>query len=384
LPLPARAESFASFDDFASRYRAAGTDARGGLAASFLEWQKTHGGFPIAEGDGSAVLLYFGTGREKDVRVAGDFRTRQFFSVYWDERGEQMERLAPGGALFWKRLRLEPDARLDYKFIVDGEYRLDALNPHVGGGRPVGEVTELAMPGFRQPEEILQRAEVPKGALHALDEPWAHPKVQIYLPPGYDPSRRYPVVYTADGSGWIRFAGLPTVLDNLVAGRVIRPVIAVMIDAAEDRSDWYFFNSSYLAYLERVVEYVDAHYSTLKEPAGRLHIGTSAGGRAALHVGLERPNLFSNLGLFSASLVGAPHYYEPYFTGKKRPDQRLRIWLSAGSYEGYIREDARTMEAYFRSVGVPTRAVYTHEGHNWGTWRHLTKEMLRYFFPYRD
>lgn len=87
---------FTGFDDFAARYRAAAPAARDALAASFVAWQRSRGGFPVIERDG-AVLIWLGTGREQSVAVGGDFKPRHRFTVYWDERGEPMERVAEGG-----------------------------------------------------------------------------------------------------------------------------------------------------------------------------------------------------------------------------------------------------------------------------------------------
>lgn len=91
----------------------------------------------------------------------------------------------------------------------------------------------------------------------------------LLLPAGYGSSNTYPVIYTADGSAWRKFMALPVILDNLIADRVIEPVMAVMIDSAKDRRSWYFYNPKYLEYLGKVVKYVDKRYSTRADD-GRL------------------------------------------------------------------------------------------------------------------
>ena len=60
---------------------------------------------------------------------------------------------------------------------------------------------------------------------------------------------------------------------------------------------------------------------------------------------------------------------------------RAICYMSAGTYEEYIHRDTRTLERYFRKVGVKTKTIYTHEGHSFGAWRNLTPDMLEYFFP---
>ena len=376
------------FEDFARRYRDAAPNKRADLAQTFIEERRSLGGFPIVESDNTVVFLYVGQGTEQNVSLVGDFRTRSFNSPYWNEAGESLSRIVPDAPVFFRRMKIEPDARLDYQFAVDGKYALDVLNRRtlVSGAAPSrggdGETaSELVMPGYRSSPATAVRDDVQRGRVSVIDEPWATPRVTIYLPPGYDAARKYPVVYTADGRQWRDFMGLPTILDNLAADRTIEPVIAVMIDSAKDRNDWYLFNPAYLEYVERVVDYVDRHYSTRVGPQFRLHVGSSAGGRVGLYVGLERPGLFSDVALMSPSLTAPPHYYEPYFSGRKRPDRRLKVWLSAGTYEGYIHADTQLMERYLRKAGLSVKAVYTHEGHSFGAWRNLAPAMLAHFFP---
>lgn len=384
MGLSCTAEPTGDFDRFVKMYRAAEAGAREELTRSFVARQRTKGGFPIIETGGNVVFFYVGTGKEQDVRLIGEFRTLHFHSIYWDKEGEVMTPIVPKGAVFFKRLKFETDARLEYKFIVDGTPVRDPLNPRTGINGAGGEISEMVMPGYIQPQDVFPKPGIAGGRIIDLDEEWAIPAVKIYLPAGYDSSKTYPVIYTADGSAWIKFMALPVTLDNLIAARAIKPVMAVMIDSAKDRRSWYFFNPKYLEYLERVVKYVDKHFATRADAGSRLHIGSSSGGRAALYVGLERPDLFLNLGLFSPSLTGSPYYYEPYFSGKKRPCPNLRVWLSAGSYEEYIYKDTKIMEKYFTSVDLDTTAVYTREGHSFAAWRNLIPSMLTHFLPFKE
>jgi enterochelin esterase-like enzyme len=154
-----------------------------------------------------------------------------------------------------------------------------------------------------------------------------------------------------------------------------------MIDAAVQRSAWYSYNPEYLAYLERVVAHVDAHYATLPRREARVVVGTSAGGRAALYAALERPELFGGAGLLSPALGNSLYYYQPYLSGAKGIAPNLRVWLSAGTYEGSLCEDARVLERYFRREAVVLEVAYTHEGHSFGTWRAAAAGALVHLLP---
>jgi enterochelin esterase-like enzyme len=371
------AQSFTGFADFLRTYEMADAESQENLARSFIDWQQAQGGFPIRESDGKVVFVYIGNGNERDVRLTGDFRQSSPFNVYWDSRGEPMSRV---GSVFYYRHTFEIDARLDYKFIVDGKDQRDPLNPRtlVSGSGGGIEVSELIMPGHHSP--VMASGPV-RGSLHSIEESWAKPAVTIYLPPDYDSARSYPTIYTADGTAWLDLIRLPSMLEHLVTTRAMEPAIAVMIDAAVDRTSWYSYNPEYLTYLRRVVEYVDTHYATRREPEARLHAGTSAGGRASAFVGLELPDLFHNIALLSPTFNGPIYYFEPYFSRRKRPDPRLRLWISAGTYEGAIYDDVHTMEAYFRSVNISVKTLLFHQGHSFGAWRESAIQMLVHFFP---
>jgi len=82
------------------------------------------------------------------------------------------------------------------------------------------------------------------------------------------------------------------------------------------------------------------------------------------------------------SFSGPVYYFEPYFSGRKHPDPNLKIWMSAGTYEESIYRDAQTMEAYFKRVDIPIKAVYLHEGHSFGAWREGAAQMVLHFFPF--
>lgn len=368
---PARAQ------DFLRRYQAADSAGR----EAVVREQVARGGFPVVEDSAHALFVYPAEHGEREVRVVGDFMAQTPFATAWDSTGVPMERV---GRLFVRRLAVEPDARLDYAFVVDGRRTPDPLNPRtLLSGPGGGDASELVMPRHALAAEAVPRPNIPHGTLREVDEPWARPRVTLYLPPGYTPSRRYPTLYTADGSAWIRYVGLPATLDNLIASGEIRPVVAVMIDAAPDRAAWHLWNPEYLAYLGRVVGYVDGHFATSARPEDRVHAGTSSGGRASLHVAMECPGTFANVAMLSPSLSGPMYPLEPYLSGRRRLEPGVRAWLSAGSYENFIFRDTRLLDAYLRRAGVPHEARYTHQGHSFGAWKEAAVPMLRYFFGAR-
>lgn len=373
--------SFANFDSFVDAYKNAHLEERSVILEEFTSWQSSHGGFPITEKDGSAIFLYVGDGNETDVKLLGDFLPRSYQDFYWDPMGVPMLPIVEGAPVYFKKLKFEPNARFDYRFRVNDEGIIDPLNnTTIYSGVGDGEASVITMPEYEIAQETISRPNVSQGKLEIVEKDWADHKVRIYLPANYDPSQSYPVVYTADGSAWEEIIGLPTILDNLISDGTITPVIAVMIDTAPNRRSWYYYNPEYLNYLQKAIEYVDSHYATFSSPDKRVHIGSSAGGRTAYYTALERPDLILNLGLFSPSFSGSPSFFEPYFSGAKRPNKKIRIWMCAGTYEQVLYQDALIMERYFKKVGLSTTTNYSHEGHSFGNWRNQASAMLKHYF----
>jgi hypothetical protein len=177
------AQPVESFDTFLSSLDDAPIAEQTTAMGRFVSSQRARGGFPIATANGEALFVYFGSGEEREVRLTGDFAPRSFFDVYWDMTGQPMDRR---GRVFYAKRIFEPDARLDYQFVVDGKPTRDPLNPRtILSGTGGGEVSVLAMPGHRLPPEADARPNVPKGQIQRIDESWASPAIRVYVPAGY-------------------------------------------------------------------------------------------------------------------------------------------------------------------------------------------------------
>jgi len=76
----------------------------------------------------------------------------------------------------------------------------------------------------------------------------------VYLPPGYDPTQRYPVVYLLHGmpgspTEYLDGTQLPEFADQAIADRVVRPFIAVIPAAGTKRG----YNGEWAGPWERAV-----------------------------------------------------------------------------------------------------------------------------------
>ena len=160
---------------------------------SFMTYARTQG-IPFIE-DSTANFLY--QGNQSVVTIPGDFNG-------WSTTAWQMIHLSQTD--FWYRSEIfELDARLDYKFILDGSnWILDPENPNICTGG-YGPNSELSMPLYIQPWEINYNPNIMHGSIIQKTifstNLNANYQLNIYLPPDYDSlaSTTYPTVYFQDG-----------------------------------------------------------------------------------------------------------------------------------------------------------------------------------------
>ena len=138
-------------------------------------------------------------------------------------------------------------------------------------------------------------------------------QVAVYLPPSYQTTRgrRYPVVYLLHGftdsvdNWWVKphFVNVPKVIDRAMSAGV-KEMIVVMPDAftryqgslysdSVTTGDW----EDYVA--KELVAYIDAHYRTIANRAGRGLAGHSMGGYGTIRIGMKHPEIFSSIYLMS-------------------------------------------------------------------------------------
>ncbi|MHA2000561.1 MAG: alpha/beta hydrolase-fold protein [Promethearchaeota archaeon] len=373
---PKSAYSFSDFDDFLTQYGNASSEEKQQVIDDFIEWQTINGGFPAIQNSTEAIFIYYSIHSTSSASVIGDFNL-------WDEL-IPMTRLETGKNFFYKKMTFEPDARIDYKFVKDGDtWILDPRNPNTCEGG-FGDNSELSMPQFIQPTEIISRTNITHGKIIQLDDPWNSPRVQVYLPPDYDQNKTYASFYTSDGSEYLSYASAATILDNLIADKLIDLVIGVFINPLGDRIEWYNCNPEYLTFLDSLVTYIDATYSTNKSTDSRLHLGDSMGGLVSAYVGLERNQTFKLIGSHSGAFwVGTDYQIIQKYVDAPT-SLNLKMWFSAGTYEQSIYNDTQKIANAGVEKGWSTKTVYLHEGHSWGAWRHTFGDMMEFFFPHTD
>jgi len=190
-------------------------------------------------------------------------------------------------------------------------------------------------------------------------------KMNVYTPPGYTPSKKYPVLYLLHGIGgdeteWQRFTKPENILDNLLADGKAVPMILVFPNGRAEKNDRAEGNvfahaKAFEAFegdlLNDVIPTIESRYSTLADREHRALGGLSMGGGQTLNFGLAHLDRFAWLGAFSS----APNTKPP---AALVPDpaaaaKQLKLfWLSCGNKDGLI-AISQGVHRYLKEHDVP-------------------------------
>jgi S-formylglutathione hydrolase FrmB len=211
----------------------------------------------------------------------------------------------------------------------------------------------------------------------------------VYLPPGYTPAKRYPVVYLLHGmpgspSEYLAGTDLVDFADGAISSGALPPFVAIM-PAAGTRAR---YNGEWAGPWERelvdgVVPFVDAHVSTIAAPGGRVLAGLSAGGFGAAYIALRHPGLFGAVESWSG-------YFHPLRDGpfrhatkaelaasdplrialqERAAVARIRFFLASGPFHSHWFRPAQTwaFARSLRGLGAPVQTYYY--GDRRGEWK---------------
>lgn len=208
-------------------------------------------------------------------------------------------------------------------------------------------------------------------------------KATVYTPPGFDKSKKYPVLYLLHGIGgdekeWLNGGNPNVILDNLYAEGKLVPMIVVMpngramkddsasgdIMAADKVKAFSVFEKDLLSDL---IPFIQKKYPVLKDREHRAIAGLSMGGGQSLNFGLGNLDTFAWVGAFSA----APNTKagEELLPKPEEAKKKLKLlWISCGDKDWLIENSTRTHD-YLSKNNVP-HIYYIEPGvHDFKVWK---------------
>ncbi|HET8939516.1 MAG TPA: alpha/beta hydrolase-fold protein [Polyangiales bacterium] len=372
-------------------------------------WRDTaRAGTPLiepAEADTSWVtFLYRGAAETREVSInwqmwSGELALNQLAHL-------------PGTDVWWRSLRLPNATRASYQLTIDPPVVDD----------PNSELTERAQVAVTRADPLNHRTMLPDSELDAFaqrsvlqlpaatPERWLQPKskppagrleqqrlsskqlehehaLTVYLPAGYakQPSQAYPLIIFFDGEDYLRMMAAPRLLDALIAGRAISPVVALFVhnDDPNQRAAELPCNAAFAAFVaDELLPFARDHYRLSNETG---LAGSSFGGLASSFIALRYPDRFgkvlSQSGSFWWSFPADHASYDgsdkPGWLRRRyaeRPPASTQFYLSAGIFEGSIAGDGvleqnRLQRDALRAAGYSVAYQEFVGGHDHLAWR---------------
>ncbi|HSR50334.1 MAG TPA: PQQ-binding-like beta-propeller repeat protein [Acidobacteriota bacterium] len=351
---------------------------------------------PVIEDNDKVHFIYRGPGH--DMALVSD--------LFGGRTDRPMNRIADTD-FFYYSSPLEPDARVTYGFLKDFDQSiLDQQNPQrdelsYGYSRSV-----VTMPDWRPPDFLYEAAPSRRGRLEEVPFSSRHREIhlplKVYLPAGYEPGQRYPVLYIHAGNLEILFGRMVQTLDNLI-GESVQPLIAVFIPTPGERADGSTSGLTvYQSYtgedkdatrrmlVEEIVPLVEERYPIIDDRESRGLVGGSYTAFASFYAAAKHPDLFGRLGL--RSIVYESAFRDEYSALLSTPqDQPLTVYLEWGKYdsksenEGWdARADGMAFGRMLRSKGYQYEGGEVHDGAGFSSWRNRTDKLLKTLFPLQE
>ncbi len=356
------------------------------LVNTWWEDRKTLSQIPLIAKDSVA---FFYRGSVSSVAWMGDFNAWGYHADFHN-KGRRIKNTD-----IWVLTCTFPsDARLDYKVLINGTtWILDPNNPRqqwsgLGGGSPN---SELRMPEWKEDPILLPRSTVAHGTIRKdliLDSKILGYQItySVYLPPGIDKKSKLPVLYVTDGYEYLmpELGNMSTILDNLIADKKIKPILAVFVDHREPinrtnnrRMKELNMNEKYLSFfINELIPAVENKFPVLNKASARGILGTSMGGLTAAYFAFSRPDIFGLSGIQSPAFGQRPEIYTlcDSISGPK-----VKVFLTTG-----LISDAGEGSLRMKEILGKNACTYqyreTQEGHSWGNWRNLIDDILIDFY----
>ncbi|HEX5651244.1 MAG TPA: alpha/beta hydrolase-fold protein [Steroidobacteraceae bacterium] len=218
-------------------------------------------------------------------------------------------------------------------------------------------------------------------------------KITVYTPPGHERGcAECDFLLVFDRAAYISAVPTPTILDNMQADRVIRPLVAVFVGNSRQpgRGEELPPNPLFQRFLrEELLPWVRERYRFSSDPRRSVVAGSSFGGLAATYTALKNPDVFGNVLSQSGSYWWWPQWLaagirvteqsgtliREYRDAARLP---IRFYMETGTWEGEVMlEPNREFRDVLLRKGYDVQYEERIGGHDYVRWRDSLSEGLR-------
>lgn len=371
------------FFNFVSELEKIPVSERAGYVEKNFENVRANNSFPIVS-ENDITFVYLGSSKTKGAYVVGDF-------TFWESEELQMKKIE-GTNIFILKKEFSPSARIEYLFKRKGtsKLELDLLNKNWLPNGIGGQNSVVKMPKYFEGPEINYYKDIEHGTVeqfelpckNVIDNSEVQRRVQVYIPAGYNSSKKYKVIYFFDGSQYLspEYGSAKNILDYMISKKEIEPVVGVFIDSVERDAELIFdTRDKFMDYfINELVPWVEGKYSVRKDINGRIVAGISNGGFFVTDILYKHSDKFNSA--LSGSRVGIQHGdgksedYNKFLKGIKFP---VKIFMATGEYDEFLESSKEYYENIKQNPTVKAiKFVTKSDGHNWRLWRDVLREGL--------
>lgn len=286
---------------------------------------------------------------------------------------------------------LEPAVYI-YHFNVDGVQMADPNNPDNKGSSE----SLFTVPG--DPPMAWELRHVPHGnvtqVLYFSQVFNSHRRFFVYTPPGYDEAaNNLPVLYllhgySDDDSAWTTVGKAHLIADNLLADGKIEPMLIVMpygqlnsrvtMDHCLDAG----FQQQYEEQIfTEIIPYIEQTFGAAPDAKHRAMAGLSMGGFQAAIIGLNHPETFSTVGMWSSAFFGDPSMLLAELAAAPDDLRRSLLYVHVGvGQQDSLMSGSFEIDNFLTEQDIAHEFTLTNPGtHSWVVWRSYLVDFLPKF-----
>ncbi|HVJ93222.1 MAG TPA: alpha/beta hydrolase-fold protein [Labilithrix sp.] len=319
--------------------------------------------------------------------------------IFGLESGSSLARI-PRTDLWYLTLDIPHGSRVEYKYEIHradrSEWVEDPRNPNRARD-PFGANSVLLGEGYAVPDWVRPDPNARPGAIEPLsfqsNALGGTRNGAIYLPARFRKSRLYPLLVVHDGSDYLNFAVMKTVLDNLIERLEIPDMIVAFTDSPDRIREYANCEQHARFVTEELLVDLMNRFPIIDAPQARCLMGASFGAVAAFSTAYRYPGVWGRLllqsGSFAFTDIGKTNRRGPLFDKVVEFVNEVRatpfamserVFMSCGVYESLIYEN-RSLAPLLDSTGMQVKFVEARDGHNWENWRDRLREGLSWLFP---
>lgn len=191
----------------------------------------------------------------------------------------------------------------------------------------------------------------------------------VYTPPGFDPKKKYPVLYLIHGGSdteetWTKVGRANLIADNLIAQGKAKPMIIVMPYGNVRPNVMSDFTKDML---NDIIPFVEASYPASADSRNRAVAGFSVGGGQTLNIGLMNTDKFAYISSYApyTATEEFKRNFENWQPDAGTINKQLKYFAVHVGTDDFLFESVKQNLAMFKEKNINVKSYIGPGGHTW-------------------